>query len=130
MVDPETERNFERAWHSYVESVKEDVLNDARKQAGGKPVTEPVAYRALDQYFRQIPPLHPTWRQGFGANLFLIVCIVMTLIFGLLSWQLTGSGDAATRIEGKAFLDMAQIFAGAVVGSAAGRGISRRREPR
>ncbi len=115
--------DFDRACGKYLPEITAQIRLEAQRRAGrGKHISEPDAFRALDAYFRSIPPLKRSWADVFHENLFVIIAVLMMLAFGSLAF---GSGGAAG--ENRAFLDIAEIFAGAVVGSVAGSGVARRR---
>jgi hypothetical protein len=114
--------DFDRACAKYLPEITAQIRLEAQRRAGrGKHISEPDAFRALDAYFRSIPPLRRSWADLVHENLFVIIAVLMMLVFGYLAF---GSGGAG---ENRAFLDIAEIFAGAVVGSVAGSGIARRR---
>jgi hypothetical protein len=83
-------------------------------------------FRAFEQHFAGGPktsaPPPSIWRE----NLFLIIVVVMTVIFGLMAllpYLTIGGGVADPGKFGykpEVFLDIAKLFAGVVVGGAAG----------
>lgn len=115
--------DFDRACQKYLPEITAQIRLEAQRRAGrGKRISEPEAFRALDAYFRTIPPLKRGWADLVHENLFVIIAVLMMMVFGWLAFG--SSGEAGGN---RAFLDIAEIFAGAVVGSVAGSGVARRR---
>ena len=106
------------------------IRRNAEKYAGKNQITQVDAILAIHEFFKPLEPEELTQSErifkSLGDNKFLIACILMTLVFGALGYSLAG-GQPEQVAQSKAFLDIAKVFAGAIVGSAAGSGFSRRR---
>ncbi len=104
---------FERVRDEYMAPVLAETRRNAEKEAGGEPMSAIHAFRAFEDHFAG---LHR--HRSFGAwlqdNIFLVLAVFLTLVFGAFGLYHPDDGDVA------GFLDIAKIFAGAVAGGAAG----------
>jgi hypothetical protein len=95
------------------------VRRKAEEDAAGEPLRPVHVYRAFDAELRG-----GRRRRGFGDwlqdNMFLVLAVLLTLVFGAFGLFHPDDGDVA------GFLDIAKIFAGAVVGGAAGGALAGR----
>lgn len=122
-ADADADAVFERVKQEYMPRIYQEIrLMAERKSPGGLHTAD--VFRAFEEYFAGLPRRpHSAW--GFVQdNIFLLSAIFLTLVFGAFGLY---HGDEQ---EVSSFLDIAKIFAGAVVGGAAGStavAISRRR---
>jgi hypothetical protein len=124
MASDADDRVFESARDEYLGPVLAEIRRNADREAGGEPLRAIHVFRAFEDYFA-----HTHRPQSFGAwlhdNIFLVLAVFLTLAFGAFGLYHPDDGDVA------GFLDISKIFAGAVVGGAAGSGaaaFARRRE--
>jgi hypothetical protein len=115
MATGESSLAFEQVKAEYLEKILEEIRSDAAKRAGGGEIRSVDAFRAFENYFGQVPQPR---RRGFSHfledNVFLLAAMLLTITFGAFGLYHPDDGDVAS------FLDIAKIFAGAVVGGAAG----------
>jgi hypothetical protein len=112
------QQEFREVQQGYLPGVLDEIEELALIKAGRKPYSYRDVAEAFGEYFGHLPPLpaRVTVASFLQDNLFILLCAVMTLVFG---------GMGLYPIEGKpppaGFLDIAKIFAGAMVGGAAGK---------
>ena len=104
---------FERVRDDYLAPVLAEIRRDAEKEAGGEPMNATHAFRAFEDYFAGLHR-HRSVGAWLQDNTFLVLAVFLTLVFGAFGLYHPDDGDVA------GFLDIAKIFAGAVVGGAAG----------
>ena len=116
---------FERLFDLYIPPVKEKIrvrADEIATLAGHNSRTAQDVMKALDEYIPGEPyqPVKPRWG-WINQNVtgFMAITAAMTLIFGVLGIM------PQVKVEG--FLEIAKIFAGALVGGAAGAAASARR---
>jgi hypothetical protein len=104
---------FENVRDEYLAPILADIRRDAEKEARGGELRAVHAFRAFEDYFAGAHRHRSvgTWLQD---NMFLVLAVFLTLVFGAFGLFHPDDGDVA------GFLDIAKIFAGAVVGGAAG----------
>lgn len=106
---------FERVKQEYMDRVYAEIRTLAQKKAGSGPIQAIDAYRAFEEYFGSVPRRESRGIAGFMSdNVFLFSAIFLTVVFGLFGLY------HPDETEVSSFLDIAKIFAGAVVGGAAG----------
>jgi hypothetical protein len=119
MASSADDRVFESARDDYLAPVLAEVRRRAAEEAGGESLRAAHVYRAFDAALRG------GRRRSFGGwlqdNLFLVLAVLLTVVFGAFGLFHPDDGDVA------GFLDIAKIFAGAVVGGAAGGAMAGRR---
>ena len=115
MASSGDERVFESVRDEYLAPVLAEIRRNAEREAGGEPLRATHVFRAFEDYFA-----HTHRPRSFGAwlhdNIFLVLAVLLTLAFGAFGLYHPDDGDVA------GFLDISKIFAGAVVGGAAGSG--------
>ena len=117
MATAEDDAVFERVKEEYMPHIYQEIrLLADRKSPGG--LKTAAVFRAFEEYFAGLPRRpHSGW--GFlQENVFLLSAIFLTLVFGAFGLY---HGD---ETEVASFLDIAKIFAGAVVGGAAGSSVA------
>lgn len=117
---------FERVSDEYLAPVLAEIRSSARAEAGGGELRAVHVFRAFEDYFAGTHR-HRTLGAWLQDNIFLVLAVFLTLAFGAFGLYHPDDGDVA------GFLDISKIFAGAVVGGAAGSGaavFARRRGPR
>ena len=126
MASSANDRVFENVRDEYLAPVLAEIRRAAEKEACGGEMRAVHVFRAFEDHFAG---LHR--HRSFGAwlqdNVFLVLAVLLTLVFGAFGLYHPDDGDVA------GFLDVAKIFAGAVVGGAAGSGaaaFARRRSER
>jgi hypothetical protein len=114
------DRVFESARDDCLAVLLAEVRRKADEDAAGAPLRPVHVYRAFDEALRG----GERRRRGFGQwvqdNIFLVLAVMLTLVFGAFGLFHPDDGDVA------GFLDIAKIFAGAVVGGAAGGALAGR----
>ena len=109
---------FKDAEERYMPAILGKIRAVAARNSEGGDVTFVHAFRAFEVCLGQ--PIEPTALQAVARfirdNLFLIVAVVLTLSFG---WLALNPIDAKVGTSAQSFLDIAKIFAGAIVGGAA-----------
>ena len=117
---------FAQVRDEYLAPVLEEIRRDAQKQACGGELRSTHVFRAFEDYFAGTHR-HRTLGSWMQDNVFIVLAVFLTVVFGAFGLYHPDDGDVA------GFLDIAKIFAGAVVGGAAGSGaaaFSRRRSER
>ena len=115
---------FEQVKIEYMERIFEEIRADATKKAAPGGMRAVDAFRAFEEYFGRLPQRRHSLGQFLQDHVFLIAAALLTITFGAFGLYHPDDGDVAS------FLDIAKIFAGAVVGGAAGSGaaaLSRRK---
>ena len=114
MVSDASDAVFDRVRDEYMPAVYEEIRLQAQRKCGGGELRPLDVFRAFEDYFSGLPRGGRP-RSGFvQENIFLLSTLFLTLVFGLFGLY---HGD---EDEVSSFLDIAKIFAGAVVGGAAG----------
>ena len=107
---------FERVRDEYMPGVYREIRALAQKKSGGGELRSLDVFRAFEEYFAGLP--RASERQALSGfvheHVFLLSALFLTIVFGLFGLY-HGEED-----EVSSFLDIAKIFAGAVVGGAAG----------
>jgi hypothetical protein len=109
------DRVFAQVRDEYLAPVLEEIRRDAQKQACGGELRAVHVFRAFEDYFAGTHR-HRTLGAWLQDNMFLVLAVFLTLAFGAFGLYHPDDGDVA------GFLDISKIFAGAVVGGAAGSG--------
>lgn len=110
---------FEQVRDEYMDRIFQDIRADAQKRAGGGELRAVDAFRAFEEYFAGTPKRDRAGLAGFFQDhVFLLSAIFLTLMFGLFGLY------HPDETEVSSFLDIAKIFAGAVVGGAAGSSVA------
>ena len=113
MASDKSDAVFEQVRDEYMPSVYEEIRLQAQRKCGGGELRPIDAFRAFEEYFSGLPRARS--QSGFvQENIFLLSALFLTITFGLFGLY---HGDES---EVSSFLDIAKIFAGAVVGGAAG----------
>jgi hypothetical protein len=117
MADTASDEVFERVRDEYMPGIYDEIRQLAQRKSGGPELRPLDVFRAFEEYFAGLP-------RGGGAgqalsgfiheHIFLLSALFLTITFGLFGLY-HGEED-----EVSSFLDIAKIFAGAVVGGAAG----------
>jgi hypothetical protein len=106
----------------YFPVVKEKILLRANELGAPKKPTAKDFMAALQEYIpgEPIPPVKQRW-SWINQNVtgFMVITAIMTITFGVLG--------ISSRVENAGFLEIAKIFAGALVGGAAGAAAGSRR---
>ena len=104
--------------YEYMASIFEEIHADAQRRANGGEIKGLDAFRAFEDYFTALPRR----RRGLGGflqdNIFLLSAIMLTVTFVAFGLCHHDDQDVAS------FLAIAKIFAGAVVGGAAGSSVA------
>ncbi|HEX4860885.1 MAG TPA: hypothetical protein VFV07_06585 [Rhizomicrobium sp.] len=112
------ESAFKDAEERYMPVILGKIRAVAAKNAESTEITFVDAFRAFEECLGQ--PVEPSVLQAIARfirdNLFLIVAVILTLSFG---WLAIHPFDAKAGTSAQSFLDIAKIFAGAIVGGAA-----------
>ena len=111
---------FESARDDCLAALMADVRRKAEEDAGGEPLRPVHVYRAFDEALRGGARRPRGFGEWLGDNMFLVLAVLLTLVFGAFGLFHPDEGDVA------GFLDIAKIFAGAVVGGAAGGALAGR----
>lgn len=120
MASSADDRVFESARDDYLAPVLATVRRRAEEDAAGEPLRPVHVYRAFDAELRDAGRRPRGFGEWLQDNLFLVLAVLLTLVFGAFGLFHPDDGDVA------GFLDIAKIFAGAVVGGAAGKALSGR----
>lgn len=118
MADTASDEVFERVRDEYMPGVYDEIRQLAQRKSAGTELRPLDVFRAFEEYFAGLP----RGREGTGQalstfiheHIFLLSALFLTIVFGLFGLY-HGEED-----EVSSFLDIAKIFAGAVVGGAAG----------
>lgn len=114
MASISDDRVFAEIRDEYMAPIFQEIRRQAEAEAAGEEMRPVHIFRAFEDYFAA----HGHRRKTLGAflqdNVFLLSAIFLTLVFGAFGLYHPDDGDVAS------FLDIAKIFAGAVVGGAAG----------
>ena len=106
---------FERVKEEYMPRVYAEIRSLAQKKASGGEIQAVDAFRAFEEYFGGVPRREARSAAGFmGDHVFLLSAMFLTIVFGMFGLY------HPDQTEVSSFLDIAKIFAGAVVGGAAG----------
>jgi len=106
---------FERVRDEYMPAVYDEIRLLAQRKCGGGELRPLDVFRAFEEYFSGLPRgARPQSSAFVQENIFLFSALFLTVVFGLFGLY---HGD---EDEVSSFLDIAKIFAGAVVGGAAG----------
>lgn len=105
---------FDRVRDEYMPAIYEEIRLQAQRKCGGGELRPLDVFRAFEEYFSGLPRGVRTQSAFFQENIFLLSALFLTIVFGLFGLY---HGDES---EVSSFLDIAKIFAGAVVGGAAG----------
>jgi hypothetical protein len=118
MAKSESDAVFDQVRDEYMERIFQEIRADAQKRCGGE-LKAVDAFRAFEDYFAGMPKRDRPGAAGFlQDHVFLLSAIFLTLVFGAFGLY---HGD---ETEVASFLDIAKIFAGAVVGGAAGSSVA------
>lgn len=102
---------FERVKNDYLEQLLLEIRRSAEVEASGEELRSKHVFRAFENRFAGIQRRSPgEWVQD---NLFLFLGVFLTIVFGAFGLYHPDEGEVS------GFLDIAKIFAGAVVGGAA-----------
>lgn len=104
---------FKSVQEEYLAPVLAEIRRNAEQEAGGEEMRAIHVFRAFEDYFAGVHR-HRTLGAWLQDNVFLVLAVLMTVVFGAFGLFHPDDGDVA------GFLDIAKIFAGAVVGGAAG----------
>lgn len=113
MATSGNDRVFESVRDEYLAPILAEVRRDAEKEAGSGELRALHVYRAFEDRFAGAHR-HRSLGSWLQDNIFLVLAVSLTLVFGAFGLFHPDDGDVA------GFLDIAKIFAGAVVGGAAG----------
>jgi hypothetical protein len=123
---------FDEVWTMYADPLKGRVRDRAREIAESDKRTEATAVDAFDALKEFIPgkPVTslPAQRDGWinrNVTGFIGITAVLTIVFGILGLAPLFSKEFPKEAA-TGFLEIAKIFAGALVGGAAGAAASRR----
>lgn len=105
---------FEQVRDAYMAPIYAKVRRAAQVAAENGELTPADVFRAFETHLRD--DRHRGILAFFRDNLFLVAAMLLTLAFGAFGLYHPDDGDVA------GFLDIAKIFAGAVVGGAAAGG--------
>ena len=126
MASSGDDRVFESVRDEYLAPVLAEIRRNAEKEACGEEMRALHVFRAFEDYFAGTHR-HRTFGSWLQDHVFLVLAVFLTLVFGAFGLYHPDDGDVA------GFLDIAKIFAGAVVGGAAGTAgaavVARRRSP-
>lgn len=108
---------FDEVAEDYLAPILAEIRANAEKKAQGGELKAIHAFRAFEEHFAGLPK--PPRTSGFlQDNIFLLSAIFLTIVFGAFGLYHPDDQDVAS------FLDIAKIFAGAVVGGAAGSSVA------
>jgi hypothetical protein len=121
--------NFDELFGHVQEQYMPAVFSEIRRQVEESVGEEAATYQDIFRAFEdRISPrrLQEVYKRstisGIGAfidrNMFLLTAVLLTITFGILGLS-GGAGGRLSVDQGKSFLDVAKIFAGAIVGGAA-----------
>ena len=114
MASSGSEIVFEQVKQEYMAAIFDEIRADAMRRSGPSGLRSVDAFRAFEDYFGRVPGRRHSLLGFVQEYIFLLSAIFLTLVFGAFGLY---HGDAE---EVSSFLDIAKIFAGAVVGGAAG----------
>jgi len=117
---------FNTVEQQYMPAVLQKIRKQAEKLAKEEGRTQPNyvdSFRAFEEMFAGHGSLdQPVKQSWYRENIFLLVAVAMTIIFGLMGllpyWL--GSNVANLAYKPDVYLDISKLFAGVVVGGAAG----------
>ena len=113
MASSANDEVFRSVQDEYLAPVLAEIRRNAEKEAGGEEMRAIHVFRAFEDYFAGTHR-HRTFGAWLQDNVFLVLAVVLTVMFGAFGLYHPDDGDVS------GFLDIAKIFAGAVVGGAAG----------
>lgn len=114
MADKASDAVFDRVRDEYMPPVYEEIRQMAQRKCGGNELRPLEVFRAFEEYFAGLPRGGRQMSGFVQEHIFLLSALFLTITFGLFGLY-HGEED-----EVSSFLDIAKIFAGAVVGGAAG----------
>lgn len=118
--DSTSEKNFNNAWQEYEPLIIQKARDRLEDTVPEGVITFDHAYMAIRNVVSGAQPVAVPGRSRIAdfltEHLFLWVAILLTIVFGVFAVY----GGAAIKASNSGFLDIAKIFAGAIVGSAAG----------
>jgi hypothetical protein len=86
------------------------------------------AFRAFEEKFGHVPPVQQTASSFWKENSFVVIMATMTIIFGVLGLApMWFKGEGKIAYDAAQFLDIAKLFAGVIVGGAAGAAVATNR---
>jgi hypothetical protein len=113
MASNANDRVFESVRDEYLAPILAEIRSDAEKEAAGGELRAVHVFRAFEDRFAGAHR-HRSFGAWLQDNVFLVLAVMLTLVFGAFGLFHPDDNDVA------GFLDIAKIFAGAVVGGAAG----------
>ena len=118
MASEASDSAFDRVRDEYMPPVYEEIRLLAQRKCGGGEPRPLDVFRAFEEYFAGLPRGVRSQSGFVQENIFLLSALFLTIVFGLFGLY---HGDES---EVSSFLDIAKIFAGAVVGGAAGSSVA------
>jgi hypothetical protein len=120
--------SFDNIWNMYIESVRPRIKDRATELAKQDERSEPTAidiFHAIQEFVpgKSLPVTMERTQGWFSRTFsgFTAVAGIMTLAFGVLGLAGANSGSPAVATATTGFLEIAKIFAGAMVGGAAAK---------
>jgi hypothetical protein len=120
--------SFDNIWNMYIESVRPRIKDRATELAKQDERSEPTAidiFHAIEDFVpgKSLPATMERTQNWFSRTFsgFTAVAGLMTLAFGVLGLAGAYSTSVAVTEATKGFLEIAKIFAGAMVGGAAAK---------
>jgi hypothetical protein len=120
------ETPFEKSLDQHLQDIREKIIKRAESlPTEGEAVDFSHVAQAISEYApgRELPKVEPEKGLRFFLALFppfILLSGILTVVFGVLGLVTLGSESVKQSPIGPGFLDIAKIFAGAMVGSASG----------
>ena len=118
MASSASDQLFAEISGEYLEPILAEIRVQAQKKAVGGELRATDVFRAMEEHFATLPRRQRSPADFIQDNVFLLSAIFLTIVFGAFGLY---HGD---ETEVSSFLDIAKIFAGAVVGGAAGSSVA------
>jgi hypothetical protein len=122
---------FAEVQKQYLPAILDEIRLMAAKRAEAanrSKVEYADAFRAFEEKFGHIPPVQQTASSFWRENSFVVIMATMTIIFGMLGLApLWFKGEGKIGYDAAQFLDIAKLFAGVIVGGAAGAAVATNR---
>jgi hypothetical protein len=122
---------FAEVQRQYLPAILDEIRAMALKRAEAEnrsKIEYADAFRAFEEKFGRVPPIQQTASSFWRENSFVVIMALMTITFGVLGLApLWFKGEGKIGYDAAQFLDIAKLFAGVIVGGAAGAAVATNR---
>ena len=119
MASETSDAVFDEIKDEYMVPIFREIRAQAQKKCGAAELRRTDVFRAFEEYFAGVPQQQRRPLSAFlQDHVFLLSAVFLTVMFGAFGLYHPDEGEV------QSFLDIAKIFAGAVVGGAAGSSVA------